>query len=356
MWCERIRRYTGGVLVAVALFASTGCEETTDNVTGISTDTNVENISIADVRQQVEMSDEQAAKLEAALNDLRQAQRARRGNPDAFDDVRPGLEFVARAAEILDRQQLVAFLETIHEQRRERMAERRSGNSERPREGFGPLRRHGQGPGSGPGMGPGAGMGHGPRLGQGPGGGLHGLLRQLDLDDAQRDRVRDALHTLQATMQQLHESRRAGELSDEAFRDAVNAAHATFETALGEILTAEQTARLQQLQREQAEKQLTRMIERLRTNQDKHLDLLVRILGLSAEQRAGFAAAGNDLLTGLETLLQSVRDGSVSHSQMRETIQQLHQTARDAIRALLDDEQAALFDALHRWHPRGPRP
>jgi Spy/CpxP family protein refolding chaperone len=306
------------------------------------------------VRESVAMTDQQAAALETALADLEQARQARRNarNRSAFDGPSPHLEFLARASQILEREQLRALVQTMAERRAEQRTEHRAERG--MHDGRGPG---GVGPGHGPGAGPGM---HGPRQGghHGRPDGVPGPLAELDLSVEQRQAVREAARVLHQTMQTLRTQFRDGTLSETAFHEAVTAAHAQFETAVAAVLTAEQNARWQELRRERATTALERAIAHMRANQERHLELLAQILGLDETQRAGFATIGADLLANMEALLQGVRDGSIDVAQVRTERQRLHTEARTAMRALLTAEQATLFDALDGflYRPRGPMP
>jgi hypothetical protein len=177
---------------------------------------------------------------------------------------------------------------------------------------------------------------------------LPGPLGQLDLSTEQKQAVRAAARVLHETMQTLRDQFRTGALTDAQFRAAAATAHTQFETTVAGILTAEQNARWQELRRDRAIAALTRAIERMRTYQDRHLEMLAQILALDETQRAAFATIGTDMLADLEALLQRLRDGSIDAAGTRSERQRIHAETRDAMRALLTAEQATLFDALGR--------
>ena len=339
----------GWVLAALgATLLQTGCDE---SLTAPATENAATApITIGALRESVVMTDAQAAELGDALADLERAQRARRNEPGGGPA--PHLEFLARASRILDREQMLALVRTLADHQQERA----SGRAQPWRDGAGPgghdprhvgpgMRRHGS---------------HGGRDGHvGPGrGALPGLIGELDLSAEQQQAVRDAARVLHETMRALREQRRNGALSDAEFRTAAAAAHTQFETTVAGILTAEQNARWQELQRTRAALALEQAIARIRAHQDRHLELLAEILGLDQAQRAGFAAIGAGKLADMEALLQRLRDGSIDAAGARGERERIHAETRDAMRALLTAEQAALFDALrallHRRH--GPMP
>ncbi len=328
----------GGILGALGvalLFLSTGCfEDTTQPEQGAAPATEAALLpTLAQIREAVPMSDAEAEKLGPALERWQSAERSRDTADEPF--LSPALEFLADSATFLDRAQVLALAHVIRTQREARFAD---GEHARPGDRFG---RHGD---RRPGMGPGR-FGHPP-------------FADLDLTDAQRAAIRTAMQSMHAAVQAARQVRRDGG-SEEAFRAAVDAARATFQAALQEILTPEQYAQLQQGKKDRLIQHLERRLERHEAHAARLLGILTRILGLDEAQVQAIAAVQAQAATRLGEILAGLRDGSLDLEAAHTALGDLRTQTHDAIVAALTSEQAALFEELtallHRRGHRGPR-
>src|SRR5439155_14649247 len=121
----------------------------------------------------------------------------------------------------------------------------------------------------------------------GPGHGRGGdPFRDLGLTQDQLDRVRQAQQSLRETIDSLVTQLRGGTLTLDQFEAAVEAARATFETAIQGILTAEQYAKLQQERRDRMIAQLQARLSRFETEVARRVGALQLLLDLSPTQVA----------------------------------------------------------------------
>lgn len=167
--------------------------------------------------------------------------------------------------------------------------------------------------------------------------------------------VHEAMQTMHTSVRTARAQFDAGALTEEAFRQAVEAARQVFDGALQGILTSEQYATLQQQHRDRFIAHLQRQIERMGAGAARHLELLTRILDLSPTQVQAIAEIQAAVVPRLEAILAGVRDGSLSMQAAPAALRTVHQETRAAILAVLTPEQAELFEDLMPFgHRRGP--
>jgi Spy/CpxP family protein refolding chaperone len=320
--------------LGVALFALGGCFESSTDVNGVQTSTSDNLVpTMEQIRAEVSMNDAQAGELQARLKGWESAERAiSTTQPEQL--LSPALEFVASAAEILERPQLTALVHVVVEHHQAHRADgppRVTGRQGR-RGGFG---------------GPRGGFG-GPRDGSGP-------FADLGLSEEQRQALREARREMGQAIRALRAQVRNGELTQEQFREAAGAAHEQFQASVQEILTPEQLALLQEKMKERMVERLERQVERHGEQSARRLELLTRILGLDDAQVQAIGAIQAEAGARLAALLAGLKEDTLTPEDARTALRDRRKSTHDAIVNELTTEQAELFEQLRGLHPRGRR-
>lgn len=329
-----------GALALVASFALTGCyESSTDPGDDTATTAVLDDLTIGEITEKVQITDEQAQALAPVLERYRQ-------NRSNREMRRLGtMQMLAEASDVLDAEQMQQLVDLLVEKRQERRREHRQQRMEQ---------RQQQNPGGlngGPGRGPGPRGGMGPHRGKGPGDGSGpggGLLSQLELSAEQQEALAALREEHHAARQALVTQFRNGEITEEQFRAAGQELREQHRAAVAALLTAEQNAQLAQLRAERVLQHLERSLERLQERAEQHLALMTRILDLTDEQVAAAQALHEDAVTTLSGIVESLRGGALSADEARQAAQDLREQSRTAFRDLLTPEQQTLFDALEQ--------
>jgi len=345
-----------GVVALVASLALSGCyESSTDPQNTEASLAAIDDLSMTEIVEKVQLSDEQAQALAPALD------RYRQNRNDRTRDGRQlhAMQMLADASDVLDADQMTKLVDLIVAKRQERMQQHMEQRRQMSQQG---ANRRGPGA-NGPfgGMGPGAGMG--PRDGKGPhdGFGPGGLLSQLELTEEQQTQLAALRETQHAARVALFEQFRNGEITQEQLRTAMEEQRAQHQEAVNAILTAEQIAQLEQLRNARALENMERALERLQTRGEERLTLMARILGLDEQQVAAARTLHEESVTALSGIVESLRSGAISADEARQAAQDLRQQSQETFRALLTPEQQTLFDSLlqlqhRRGHGFGARP
>ena len=347
-----------GTAAVAASLALSGCYESatdpSDNVAAVVAD----DLTIAELMEKVQISDEQAASLGPVLETWRQQRGS--GNENAMG----ALRMLADASDILDHDQMVDLLALLDEKRQAAMQQ-------------GQQRGHGQGgpgsvgnrqrqPGSQTGRGgpggrggqPGPGAHHGPR--DGHGGPNGGLFQELGLDADQQAAVKAAREEMHTAARALFEQLRAGTITKDELHAAMQPLREQMHTAIEAILTADQLAQFTELRNAKVLEHLEKALERVQAHGTEKLALVARILEMDEQQIAAATTLHAEGLTALSAIIESLRSGQTTGQEAKQAAMDLRTQGRDDFRALLSADQQEVFDALQSLHQgrhgRGRRP
>ncbi len=298
--------------------------------------------SLEDLEQTLSLDEAQLEAVRTALAKLRLAladrlrQRSEpegsgygpRAGSDAGEELSPQMDFILECAESLDHDQLIALLGVLAER-----AERplRADHRERRRRGpdaeGDPIAAR-----------------------------LEAWSQDLNLTPEQLEQLRAIFAAHREALQDARTARREGG-GDGDLRERMRALRERIHDEIAGVLTPEQlqtleearAARHAQGQEERAAQQEARL--------DRHLEFLTALLELSAQQTAGVREIVSEARAQVEHVQAMLRDGSLGRRDARERIEEVHASAREAIRNLLDPEQQEIFAALEelrgRRHPPG---
>lgn len=305
----------------------------------------------AELSAGLSLTDEQAAVVNAALNEWRarmEEQRRRmeqrrnsqgHGMPGAFGENEPPmLAFLEAVVPALDTDQVATMAGLL---------ERKHDEAGEPGMGPGPRGSRGGGvrPGGRPG-GPG-----GPGFGGPIGGVLRELRDELDLSADQLTALHDALRASHDTFRDLRRQFRDGSITAEELRDAARDARLALEEQLAEILSAEQYTLLMDTLAEHRTEMIDRRLAHLDEGAARRLEFLTNVLQLDDAQAAQVETVLDDSMDARRAVLEALRDGSI---EIEEALYQgylIAQSTAAAIRDLLTPEQQAVFDALRTLLP-----
>lgn len=175
----------------------------------------------------------------------------------------------------------------------------------------------------------------------------------LDLDDAQRESVRDKLGSFREDMRALIRSVETGERSAEAALAEGISRVATMKADLASILTPEQLSKMETLERDHRTRRIDYRLENLDEGLSRRATFLDRVLGLDdaqAQQVRGFLLA---TVPEREALLRELESGALEPHLAPLRILQLEQSAQQRIRSVLTSEQQARLEMLKDLLPRG---
>lgn len=336
-----LRALSWGAAALLAVFAVSGCYESSTDPADITAETEVlSDLTVSEIVQKVQIDDEQAAALAPVL----ERYRAERGDRRARHQ--NALRMLADASDILDQEQMGRLVDLLVEKRQERWQQR----MEQRRQAFRDGKRRGEGP---PGMvGP---AGRKMRQGFGP-----GPMQDLELTAEQQqalDALREQHH---AARQALRQQARAGSLTREEMHERRREMHAQHRDAVEALLTPAQKDQLARARNARALERRDRSLERQRTHGNERLTLVARILELDDEQLQAARTMHQEAITALEANLEALRSGALDAQQSGDAARALRDDSFAAFRTLLDAEQQELFDALQqlqhrRGHRFGPR-
>jgi Spy/CpxP family protein refolding chaperone len=331
--CENSDTTSGATALASAVPGNT------DAMTGFTPP------AIDDLIEELNLTDEQATAMEVALTawmtamEERQAERQQNmqnrepgDRPGRPDGPRPAQTFLVACADFLDADQmvsLIAYLGDLREvhrnemqaQRQEFMGQRGEGN------GFGRGgKRHGDG--------------DGPR----------GPFADLDLTDEQQAQLDALREEMRQAMQALRQEN-AGGPPNEATRQQMRTLHEQMREKMESILTAEQLAELEAARDARHEERSAQMQERFAARQQEHLEFLTGILGLTDAQQSQIESIMDNIHTQMQALHELMREEDADRDALREQAQDLRDSATSSILAVLDADQAKIFEALKDLMP-----
>jgi hypothetical protein len=166
------------------------------------------------------------------------------------------------------------------------------------------------------------------------------ILEDLDLTEAQKQLI-------QAYLTERRENRPQERPSDPEERRAWRQQmHQEWRDFLETVLTEDQLTLLEELRearhQEMLERRQVRMVER-----SEHLiTFLTTVLHLDAEQTAQIEELAGDALTAAQAARDSHAAGDLTREEFRSARQEIRDNLVEGIRALLDEDQLARFEAL----------
>ncbi len=350
----KIRQGLGLGILLMALAAFVGCQDSASNSGATALGSAVPGTdgqltgfnppSIDDLADELNLTDEQKTEMEAALTALNTAmeeQRAERQQnrqnrqpgerPGRFnrpDGPPPMHTFLVTSADILDNDQLVALIEFLEEHRQERRQQLQG------------QRGQGRGPGQ-----------HGMR-GEG-----HGFMQrhleemadQLELTDEQIEQLRAAHQEMRESIRELMQQNPGR--PDEATREQMRALHESMRETMESILTPEQLEQLEAIRDERHEERSAERQANFAERQERHLDFLTNVLGLTDSQRDQIESIMMDAHEQMVELHEQMRDRDADREALRDQAQEIRENAAASILAVLDEDQAKIFEALKDLMP-----
>ncbi len=346
---KRRTQMIGSILIlGVALFAFglVGCQSGDTSTQGsnltASTDdgTFIEPITLSAVQAKVSLKSDQENLMQSALDrynravDSRRAKRQQaredgergfRGRP-AGD--RPLHTLLKESAEILDADQMVALLEVIKDQHetmrmqaREQWTDRTDGR--RGGRGFRGHRGSGQ-----------------------------EMFAELDPTEAQRTQLAELREEHREAMQALREQY-GGERGFGRSEEAV-ALREQMRESVEAILTPNQLQQLEANRQERREERREHMQDGMIERHDARVELLTAALDLSNAQVSQLETILATTHDHMQDLHDGIGDQRPDREARREQVEQIREDTHDAIVAILNDEQQAVFEAMTDLLPSGP--
>lgn len=318
-----------GTMLMLVLFVG-ACSNSDNAVTGTDTANATTTLSMSDIRAAVHITDAQATDVAKALQTM---------NNDKSSPPAPVMQFIASSAKTLDRQQLKSLIRLMADYQPQAVR----GNG--PRKGFGKgLHKGGF-----------QGRGFGKR--QGNLGDMNGAFADLNLTAEQKEQLRAARDEMRQTQRGLFEAVKAGTMTKEKMRDAMKALHDGFREKMGNILTDEQLAALNQKREDRMIERLKRQIAFYESGDHPQLDWLIEILDLSDDQVAEIESIHDTALARVKEVLAGLEGGTLDVAAARDAMHDINTERHGAVLNVLTDEQKDLFDELmalrhHRWGPR----
>ncbi len=263
-------------------------------------------------------------------------------------DGREGMiAFLEESRAILDQEQFVELLGFLGDRPAPEMDQGAGRDGMQGRGGERPPRGEGR---------PGMGGDRPPRNGQKPQGEMGEWIAALDLSDEQQAALEALQETRHDQMRSLHDDLRAGNLTNEEFREAADALREEGREAFESILTAEQLAQFEEMR---TEKELDRIADRLAKLQDadptRKIEFLTTMLLLDEGQVAEFTTIIEGGQNGQIALLESALAGEISVESLREQSAAARDGIKTSLEAVLSDEQLEIFDLLTKLLHR-PKP
>jgi Spy/CpxP family protein refolding chaperone len=304
---------------AFALFTAGGCSDSNDSVTnpdpGVQQDDTVP--SMSEIMMEVELSAEQAAQVESALEEWRQLAAVSVVSEDILLEDSPAVTFLSRVAPTLTAQQMVALRRVVAAS----VAAHVRGLSPDP-------------------------LDRGPTFH----GGIRGLFRKLDLTQEQSDAIRDALEASRGAVLELCEQYRAGEITEEELRDGRTALRDELAAAIDAVLTEDQRTQLEANKLEILARRLNALLLRYEERIENRVRRLDILLDLSDEQETAVTEAMMAAKPDLEALQKSAEAGAVGSSEAWDTFRAIQQATEEAVRAELTESQLQILDDLRAMH------
>ncbi len=339
-----------GVLL-LALVALVGCQDSASNPGATALGSAVPGTdgqltgfnppSIDDLADELNLTDEQKSEMEVALTALNTVMEERRAErqqnrqnrepgerPGRFnrpDGPPPIHTFLVTSADILDSDQMVGLITYMSERREER------------REQFQGQRGQGRGPGQ-----RGEGRGFLQRH-------LDEMAEQLNLTDEQIEQLESAHQEMRESIRELMQQTPGR--PDEATREQMRALHESMRETMESILTPEQLEQLEAIRNERHEERVENRQERFAERQERHLDFLTAVLDLTDAQRDQIESIMMDAHDQMVELHEQMRDRDADRETLRDQAQEIRENSAEAILAVLDEDQAEIFEALKDLMP-----
>ncbi|HEX5131450.1 MAG TPA: hypothetical protein VFX92_03065 [Candidatus Krumholzibacteria bacterium] len=314
-------------LVATAVLVFAGCnsdEQVSGTGNPINDSVALASVipSLADIRGAVTMDDADAAVVQKALDEWKQTVKSdKQQGPFAMH--RGGMQFVAAVAPSFDNGQLsdlANYMISLREQHRAQAGQ------------------HGMFRGDGK---------EGKRFEQ--------MIKDLGLTAEQQKQMR-ALHTeMQAQMKQMHEAFRAGSMTEDDFRAAMDAFHDAQREKLAAILTPDQLKKHDELRDQRRDRMMDRRMDRIDDGVDTRLAWLTAVLGLDDAQQAQVRSALETAAQARKTAMESRQAGEATRESMRTQMRELRDTTHEAINAVLTEQQQERLQIMESLRS-GPGP
>jgi hypothetical protein len=187
--------------------------------------------------------------------------------------------------------------------------------------------------------------------GGGPGG-MRGPLAEMDLTPEQRMEFMRAMMVFSMGMREAHEAYKAGSITEEELRARVQDLREALQAELERILGAEKYAEMKAAQRERMVERAQQRLEHLDEFYSRREEILTQVLQLDEEDAVALSGILGDAKTRHQEVLNQFIAGSMEPDEMFHELMTLRKETREAISALLDEEQRAILDALERLRPR----
>jgi len=190
------------------------------------------------------------------------------------------------------------------------------------------------------------------------------LADSLNLTKEQQEQIRNAHKEIRKEIDALHDQYGGRGWDSPEFRQKVKGFRDSIQERLRTILTPEQYAKLQTLQQERLAHMAERRDERVEQRIDSLGEFLGNVLSLSPTQKQQVSEILSNARKQLVSLRESMRDSSVVPGDLRQESEKIRTDTDAAIRALLNSDQAKMYDALKallpgaggpKWLPR-PHP
>lgn len=329
---KRFTRWVGllglaGSLGLIAILA-TGCQEDgTDSagaaLIGASDDAATAELfappSIDELKSRLNLTDDQSRQLAAILDEaksMRAERRAARGQGPADMAPKAG-GMLADAAAILETGQLQEFSAMMKERRQAQREEMKQRRDEK------------------------GGPGHGPNR----------AARFPGLSDTDQKALREVHRSAGEQMRTLHEQYAAGSISAEQLRDGLRDIRTTTEPRVRAILGDEAFEKMQSRRGDRREAMAEKRLDRIDDTPERQAAMLGKALRLTDGQASQVKAALEKTIPAREALLKQVESGGLAPEEVLYQGIQIHRQASAEIRALLNVDQAARFDAIEDLLP-----
>lgn len=182
---------------------------------------------------------------------------------------------------------------------------------------------------------------------------------QLNLTQEQMQAIRAARQEFREAVADLIEQYGPDPRGDAEFLAALRELRAELDTAIAEILTAEQLELLEQLRLEQLIDRLERLIRNLESRRDRVIAFLDETVDLTAEQEAAIAAIFDSRVDQAQTVVDALEAGTMTIMEAKEELRGFLKGIGAEIRDVLTPGQWETLRSRHHGDrgngPRGPR-
>jgi hypothetical protein len=172
------------------------------------------------------------------------------------------------------------------------------------------------------------------------------LGHDLQLDRATMETLMSAAHDAGAALHDLLESYRTGAITADALRDQAGKVRETLAGRLDAALSDEAYAKLLELDADLRAKLADCALSGMAEGVERHVTGLTRMLDLTAEQQQQVRDALTGFQPRIETMLNGIKDGSVTFEAALYEDLSIQHDVDAAIRALLTADQIAKLDAI----------